>query len=385
MKPINVLYLVRTWAIGGSHTILFLLLKHLPPDRYNLICVPYDTPSQSDDVFVRALEREGFPVPQDRIPWRNRAGWRDARDTIARLVAKYDAALIHTHDPQSNVLVGVGRKRWQCACVGSAYGWWTRLFPLRSHAYQWVERNWALPGMERVITVSQNMKGKVLRGRTPEDRIRVINTGLEPKAVQAGDGAATRKKLGIPEDACVVGTVSRIYIEKGLSFLIDAADSLAETCPHLHLLIVGEGPLREELQARAAGTAMADRIHFTGFYADLPGALAAMDVLAQPSILDEGFPTAVLEAQLAGLPVVASDVGGTHETMDVGKTGLLVPPRNMSALAEALQELANNPERRAAMAAAGPPWIEGSFTLDQMIERVCATYEEALEAYRAGS
>ncbi len=382
----NVLYLVRTWAIGGSHTIIFLLLRHLPKERFNIVCVPFDTPSKSDDAFVRALKLRDLPVASERVPWHSRLGWWTARNAISELIEKYDIDLIHTHDPQSNVLAGIGRNRWPCAVVASPYGWWARMFPLRSHVYNWVERSWALPNVDEVITVSQDMKRKILRGPTREDRINVIYTGLDPAEMQAGaPRAEVRAALGIPDDACVVGTVSRVYVEKGHTFLLDAVCQVADSVPQLHLLIVGEGPLRPALERQARGTGLSERVHFTGFYDDLPGALRAMDIFAQPSVLDEGFPTAVLEAQLAGLPVIASDVGGTGETMQAGKTGLLVPPRDVEALAQAMRTLAENPDRRAAMGAAGPEWIRRSFTLDDMVRRVSDVYEKAVAAYRARS
>lgn len=383
-KRMNVLYLVRTWAIGGSHTIIFLLLRHLPKERFNIICVPFDTPSRSDDAFVRALKLRDLPVANDHVPWHSRLGWWTARNAISELIEKYDIDLIHTHDPQSNVLVGLGRKRWPCAVVASPYGWWARMFPLRSHVYNWVERSWALPNVDQVITVSQDMKRKILRGPTREDRINVIYTGLDPAEMQGGaPRAEVRAALGIPEDACVVGAVSRIYVEKGHTFLLDALYHLADSVPHLHLLIVGEGPLRPSLERQAQDAGLGSRVHFTGFYDDLPGALRAMDIFAQPSVLDEGFPTAVLEAQLAGLPVIASDVGGTGETMQPGETGFLVPPRDVEALAEAMRTLAGNPDRRTAMSAAGPEWIRRSFTLEDMVQRVSDVYEKAVATYRA--
>jgi len=150
----NVLYLVRTWAIGGSHTIIFLLLRHLPKERFNIVCVPFDTPSRSDDAFVRALKLRDLPVASERVPWPSRLGWWTARNAISELIEQYDIDLIHTHDPQSNVLAGIGRNRWPCAVVASPYGWWARMFPLRSHVYNWVERSWALPNVDEVITVS---------------------------------------------------------------------------------------------------------------------------------------------------------------------------------------------------------------------------------------
>jgi len=383
VERINVLYLVRTWAIGGSHTIIFLLLRHLPRDRFNIVCVPFDTLSKSDDAFVRALRNRDLPVAPDRVPWHSRAGWWKARDAISSLIEKYNIDIIHSHDPQSNVLVGVGRNRWPCAVVCSPYGWWARMFPLRSHVYNWVERSFALPNADQVITVSEDMKRKILRGDTREDRINVVYTGLDPRELEGGATRdEVRRALGIPGDACVVGAVSRLYVEKGHTFLLDALYHVADAAPHLHLLIVGEGPLRASLERQALARGISGRVHFTGFYDDLAGALRAMDLFAQPSILDEGFPTAVLEAQLAGLPVIASDVGGTSETMDVGKTGLLVPPRNVDKLAEAIRSLVDHPERIQAMGAAGPDWIRKSFTLDNMVQKVSEVYEKALAEYR---
>ena len=383
MKPVNVLYLIRTWALGGSHTIIRLLLKHLPKDRFNIITVPYDAPGNGDQSFIDSVRNQGDNVAPERIPWNSRLNWFRARRAVNELIQKYHIDLIHAHDTNSNVLIGVGRKRWPCACIASPYGWWQWKWRFRVQTYHWIEKNLALPNFERVYTVSQDMKRKVLEGRTPGDRIRVIHTGLDLAEFDAGaPRERVRQELGIPPDAVVVGTVSRLFVEKGLKYLLAAAQMLAGDFPRLRLLIVGTGDQREALEHLATILGIRDKVIFTGFYEDLPGALRAMDIFAQPSVLEEGFPTAVLEAQVAGLPVVASDIGGTRETMDVGKTGLLVPPANAEALAAVLGELLAGPERRRAMAAAARPWIERSFTLEKMIAQMTATYEEALALYR---
>ena len=145
---------------------------------------------------------------------------------------------------------------------------------------------------------------------------------------------------------------------------------------------MGTGDERPALEAQVRRLGLDGRVTFTGYHADLPGALRAMDIFAQPSVDQEGFPTAVLEAQAAGLPVVASDIGGTHETLDVGRTGLLTPPGDDVVLAGALRDLIRDSQRRAAMAAAGRPWIESRFTLPGMMTRMTETYHEALGAYR---
>ncbi len=382
MKKLNLLYLIRTWALGGSHTIIRLFLKHLPKDQFNIITVPYDAPGPGNQDFIDSVEAEGGAVAPDRIPWRSRRNWFVARGAIEALIEKYDIDVVHCHDTHSNVMVGLGRGRFKCACVGSPYGWWQPKWRLQSHVYHWVENNLALPNFERVYTVSQNMKRKVLRGRTPEERIRVIHTGLDLAQFDAGERReVVRARFGISDNNIVVGTVSRLFREKGHRYLLEAAKRLALDLPQLRVLIVGTGDERLALEEQAMSLGIHDKVVFTGYYHDLPGILRAMDIFAQPSILDEGFPTAVLEAQVAGLPVVASDIGGTSETMDAGKTGLLAPPEDPKALAETLRTLMNDPGLRESMAAAARPWIERSFTLSHMIDAISKVYHEAYAEY----
>lgn len=381
-KRFNVLYLIRTWALGGSHTIIRLLMKHLPADQFNIICVPYADRGTGNDAFIASVRRQGNDVAPERIPWQSRGNWFKARDTIADLIAKYEIDLVHCHDTNSNVLMGLGRSRFRCAAVASPYGWWTPRWHVQAQVNHWVENHLALPQFERVYTVSQTMGKNVLRGGTPQDRLRVIHTGLDLAYFDAGaPRAETRAQFGFGPDDVVVGTVSRLFAEKGHRYLLEAIALLKHECPTLRALIVGTGELLEPLRQQAAAAGLADRVVFTGFHEDLPGALRAMDLFAQPSILDEGFPTAVLEAQAAGLPVVASDIGGTWETIERGVTGVLTPPRDATALAGALQALVADPDRRKAMAAAARPWIERSFTLENMIAQMTATYHEAMDAY----
>jgi len=384
-KPLNVLYLIRTWDLGGSHTIIRLLLRHLPRDRFNIVTVPYDAPGDGNERFVEAIARDGHPAAPERIPWRSRGNWPAARRTVRQLINRYDVDCIHAHDTHSNVLVGLGRRAFPCAAVASPYGWWEPPGRLRPKIYHWIEKNLALPNFEGVYTVSQDMKAKVLQGRTRPERIRVIHTGIDLATVDGGqDRDTVRAALGIPGDAIVAGTVSRLFVEKGHNVLLEAFGRIASDCPALRLLIVGTGDRRPALEAQAKALGLADRIHFTGFYEDLAGALRAMDLFAQPSIDHEGFPTALLEAQAAGLPVIASDIGGTRETFAENRTGLLVPPGDAAALGETLAALYRDTDRRRAMAAAARPFIERRFTLPDMIARISALYEDAVEARKQG-
>jgi len=164
---------------------------------------------------------------------------------------------------------------------------------------------------------------------------------------------------------------------------LQAAKPLCATNKDFYVLIVGDGPLRPKLEQQARDLGIADKVVFTGFYDDLPGALRAMDIFVLPSILDEGFPTSVLEAEALGLPVIASDTGGTHETIQPDRTGLLIPPKDPAALHDALQSLITDSDRRGDMGAAAKQFVRSSFTLDAMTDKIARTYHEAIENYRA--
>ncbi|GMV99795.1 MAG: hypothetical protein AMXMBFR84_09340 [Candidatus Hydrogenedentota bacterium] len=384
MDRLNVLYLIRCWAFGGSHSILLLLMEHMPKDRYNIICVPYDAHTDGDHQFIAQARARGLDVAPERIPWKSRGNWNRARNTIADLIDRYKIDLVHAHDPQSNTILGIGRQRWSCACVASAYGWWDGLFPFRRFVYQWIERDFALPNLDAVITVSDHMKRRILKGPTRPERIHVIHTGLGIKALESnGSRNEFRASLGIPEDACVVGTVSRVSIEKGHTHLIDAVHHVQGAHPNVYLLIIGDGPVRADLQAQARELGLEHRVVFPGWVQHLPDALAAMDLFAQPSVQQEGLPTAILEAEAAGLPIIASDIGGSRETIEPGVTGVLTPPGDALAIAAAIERLAADPARRREMGDAARRRIETHFSLDRMIQQVDHTYGAALASYRS--
>jgi len=147
------------------------------------------------------------------------------------------------------------------------------------------------------------------------------------------------------------------------------------------LLIVGDGPLRSDLERVAAAAAPRGMVMFTGSRDDVPRLLSAMDVFVLPSI-NEALPIVILEAMAAGLPVVATEVGGVPEIVEHGKTGLLVPPGSEEALYCAVQRLASDPALRQQLAMAGRNRVSTDFTIDSMIERIEALYDYLLARKR---
>jgi glycosyltransferase involved in cell wall biosynthesis len=199
-------------------------------------------------------------------------------------------------------------------------------------------------------------------------RIEVVYNGTPPAPDVPPDPAL----LG---DGPVVGAVTVLRRQKALETLIDAVPLLRERVPEVRVAIVGDGPEKAALQARAA-----DRVAFLPFHAPAARHLKALDVFVLPSAW-EAFPIAVLEAQACGVPQVATDVGGTREAV-VPETGILVAPHDPRALAEALAELLTDPERRRRMGEASRARHAERFTAERMVRETAAVYDAAVTAGR---
>jgi glycosyltransferase involved in cell wall biosynthesis len=171
----------------------------------------------------------------------------------------------------------------------------------------------------------------------------------------------------------VLGTLARLDPIKGLDLLLDAAASL----PQARVLVVGEGPLREELEAQAQRLGLADRVELRGWVDDAPACLGEMDLFVLPS-RNEGFPLSIVEAMLVGLPVVAADVGSVTEAVRDGETGLVVPPDDLPALRRALEGLVTDAAERARLGDAGRQVASDRFTASVMAASFVELYEELL-------
>jgi glycosyltransferase involved in cell wall biosynthesis len=212
----------------------------------------------------------------------------------------------------------------------------------------------------------------VLEGVRPQ-RIRVISNGV--------DLSRFVPRPARPE-LRTIATVANLRQEKAHDVLIEAAAMLVERRPHLRFLIVGEGPRRAALEALVAGRGLRRNIEFTGHRNDVPALLADSDVFVLPS-RSEAFPNAVIEAMAAGLPVVASAVGGLLDLVESHRTGVLVPPDNPRALAAAVESLIAAPERAARIGAAAREAITARYSFDRMVAAFNVLYTSEFAARTA--
>jgi glycosyltransferase involved in cell wall biosynthesis len=247
--------------------------------------------------------------------------------------------------------------------------------PARGARYRLALSRWT----DAVVPNADSLRSEFLAAapRLDPARVRTIADGVRPPERRRAPGAV-RRALGIPDGAPVVGSVGRLARQKRFDRLLGAVAVLG---PRARLLIVGEGPAEGALRARAAELGMAERVHLPGFRRDVGDLLGAMDVFAVSSDR-EGMANAMLEAMMAGLPVVSTEVSGAREALD-GGAGVVVE-RSEAALAQALGALLGDPDARARLGAAARARAEARFGVERFLDAWEALLVEGVRRGRGG-
>ncbi|WP_165247215.1 glycosyltransferase [Paludisphaera soli] len=213
----------------------------------------------------------------------------------------------------------------------------------------------------------------------PEDRLEMIYSGIADEPPPAVDPAAVRVEIGFPPDAKLALFAGRLAPQKRVVDLLKVLDLLQHVQPDLRTAIVGDGPMRRELEKKVVQYELTERVRFLGHRDDVPRLMAAADVVVLPSEY-EGLPNVVLEAMMLGKPVVATSAPGTTEVVVDGVTGLLAPIGNLPLLARALRDLVRDPRRARALGAAGRERALAEFRADAMVAHFAELYERLAAA-----
>lgn len=227
------------------------------------------------------------------------------------------------------------------------------------------------------IIVNSEATGRILLDSAPwisPDRVSVVYNGIDPAAFDEADPA----DLGVPDGRIKIGFVGRFVEWKGVLTLAEAWPKVAAELGEAHLVLVGEGELEPEMRARLD---RAERVTWAGFRRDIPAVMRGLDILAYPSTM-EGFGLAAAEAMAAGVPVVGARACALPEVVRDGCEGVLVPPDDPGALAEALVELGSDDEARRRMGRAGRDRVERHFSRSRMVDAYEACLQSAVDGRR---
>jgi glycosyltransferase involved in cell wall biosynthesis len=341
----------------GMVRIVRALAEGLDPERYRIHALFL----AGAGPLVAALQQAG--VPAGSLDWGH-----GVRDPVGawrfwNSLRSQNFAIVHLHFGGRSVS-GLARFAAQAKIVRHLHG---RILEPRGLT----PRNFSARGADAVVAVSRAVAKRVVDGP-----VRVIYAGLPVPA----DGPPARWRSAQSE--IIIGTAGRLVELKGIEYLLRAAATLRHEFPTLRVEIAGSGPQREKLEEAAAHADITEQVKFLGWIDDLAAVLPRWDIFAMPS-LEEGFPIAALDAMAAGLPVVATPVGGVPELIEDGKTGWLVPPRDAQALALRLRLLLANPELCLSVGAAAYARVRDHFNSAQMVKGFEQLYHELLDETRA--
>jgi glycosyltransferase involved in cell wall biosynthesis len=230
---------------------------------------------------------------------------------------------------------------------------------------------------DRIISSGEAIREVLVAAGVEAEKIVAIPAGVDTAQFHpAVSGAAVRREYGL--EGPVIGTVAMFRHAKGHQVLLQAMPDILKSEPRAAFLWVGDGVGREVLQQEVAEAGVRDKVHMIGFREDIPACLAAMDVVVMPSLRSDGVPQVAIQALAMRKPVVASAVGGIPEVIQHQRTGMLVPPNDPQALAEAVVQLLRHPQSAAAWAQAGGELIDTHYGVEQMIDRTAAVYTAVL-------
>ena len=335
--------------------------------------------------------------------------------SVARIVAELAKGLAPTYRVQAWFLGGDGPMASELQAMGiptqvvpwtggsrdpaGALRFWRQA---RLERFDIVHQHWggrSISWMARRVTGAKlvvHIHGSAAESDAPQPAARVVGradaliavsqatadwvVGQRPHVVYPGVRVPLdRVRTGDQGAACVLGAAGRLSPIKGLIYLVRAFASLRGTLADLRLEIAGTGPEQARLEGEVRSLGLTSHVAFLGWQSDLRPFFERWHIFVMPS-LHEGFPLAALEAMAAGLPIVASAVGGLPEMVEHGRTGWLVPPAEPEPLAARLAELIRDPEQTIAMGAAGRIRVGNHFPVEQMVLRVSGIYDNLLGA-----
>jgi glycosyltransferase involved in cell wall biosynthesis len=369
----KVFYLVDSFNIGGTETQAVELALRLPASEYEITmgCLQAQGPLLDRLKGLMRVEEFHPKGGMDTL-----AGlYQLARLTAFLRREKYD--VVHTHDLWSNLMgVPAARLAGVPAIVSSRRD--------LSHF------DWYRGKKRRVLRRIQNLSGAVLANATPirdalisedgfaPEKLRVIHNGVDTAKFQKAKRDRVRLFPTVGDSTLVVLVGNMHSDVKGHPWLIAAAPQVLSEFPDTRFVFAGDGECRAEFERQVADLGMQQSFLFMGRRSDVPEVLASCDIAVLPSRA-EGLPNAVLEYMAAGLPTVASNVGGNAELIQDGITGLLVPAEDASALSTALLRILRNPEWSRQLASNGQRLATESYSFERLIREVDELYTELLE------
>jgi glycosyltransferase involved in cell wall biosynthesis len=374
---VNILYIIEGITFGGGDRVFMQLAEGMKAKGYGITvgCVPRGV--LAERLRELGIEVEGFNMYSK---YNIRTIFQ-----MAKFMKQKNIHIVHTQGGRAPVF---GRIAARLAKVPIVISTNPLLIDRESHrdvnklkrlAYLLIDILTSIH-VDRFLVLSEPHREAIIADyNTEPSKVVKIYNGIELDKYDAklSNGLTVRRELGIAPGSSIVGFIGRLIYQKGLPFFLQAASKVITTFPDVMFLIVGDGPLKAELEKLSNGLNIRQNCIFTGFRQDIPDILSAVDMLVMSSLY-EGMPMVILEAMAASKPVIATNVGGIPELVKNGETGVLVPPEDVDVLAESIIDLLKNKDKAQQMGLAGRKRVEEEFDVNIMVRKTEEVYQELI-------
>ncbi len=370
MRPVNVMHIIEDLENGGAERVLVTLVSGLDPQRFRpVVCC-----LAKKGRMAAELEARGISVtPLNKRPKIDLAMLLRLR----QMMRAQKIAIVHTHVFTANLW---GRLAALLAGVPVLITHEHSTFTVENRFRRGIEAV-LMRRTHKMIAVSENLRSRLVsEGGFAPGAVLTIHNGLRlhESAWRAARREQLRQELGLKKFAHVIGTVGRFEPRKNYPLLMAAMQMVLQRHPNTALLMIGAGPEEEKLRQQARNAGMNEQVIFTGYRSDIADLLGVMSTFCLSSTT-EGISMAILEALLAGVPVVATQVGGNPEIIPDRTFGILVPSGDATALAEALNETLSNRDDALKAALRGQARVRELFSEEHMIRRIEKLYADCLK------
>lgn len=353
----------RTWR-GGQNQVL-LTVNGLAEAGHDATLLAHE----NGELRRRAGEGLRFLGFSPRSEFDVQAGWQ-----LAGLLRERRPDVVHAHDPMAVSLVAMAMQmRGGTGPTPLVVASRRVDFHLKRHAFS----KWKYGHVDVFIAASHTIAQILEQDGIDPSRIDVVHDGVSVGHIDKQPVVDAHAAFCLPHGAPLIGNAAALAPHKGQRHLVAAMTHVVRHLPDARLLVMGDGELRDALQQQIASLGLDRHVVLTGFRQDALGLVKSLDLFVMSSVT-EGLGSAVLEAMACGRAVVGTRAGGIPEAVDNGGTGVLVPPRDEPALAAAIVELLGDPERRAAMGAAGRARVIDAFSVDALVAGVVRVYATRL-------
>jgi glycosyltransferase involved in cell wall biosynthesis len=364
----RILFVIDGFEFGGGERVFLQLALRLK-ERHHVFVATHASGNFAHK--LKMLGIEPFSVNMNRT-----LAFKPIRQ-IKDIISQYEIDLVHSQGARADFFAraaGGITKAPHVLCTVAMPVEGFDVGSLKKGIYRFMDH---LLGhfVERFIVVSDSLKSTLVEGRGISDQrvVRIYN-GIElDKYNPDMKKNSLRDQWDIPLAVPLVGAIGRMVWQKGFKYLIEAVPEILQSIPEARFLLVGEGPLRPNLENVARKLNVHERVIFTGFRSDIRELLCTIDILAVPSLL-EGFPMITLEAMAMAKPIVATQIEGISEQILDGEEGILVPPRNPNAMAAAVLRLVQDKEFSSRLGAAARRKVESCFSVEKMVTETEKVY-----------